>query len=170
MRRPSLVLRIFRWRQVLSCEPPCVPIPSRHTVKRNAVASGPCPLFMSGQFPSVSAPSSLRQYVLPILHGEQNARAVVETVAIFFGEVVDALTGRDFTLCHQSLANSLAEFRCSGLSLFQRHRHNTLQNQKRIVGVAGELATAAGTIFCLVGLVQRQSRPFGPRAVGLAVC
>src|SRR5437588_257757 len=55
-------------------------LPSRHTVKRNAVASGPCHFFMRGQFPSVSEPSSLRQYVFPILHSEQNARSVVHTV------------------------------------------------------------------------------------------
>src|SRR6266576_7157018 len=102
---------------------------------------------MSGQLSSVSDPGSLSQYVLPVLHRVQNARAVVQTVAILFGEVVDALTGRDFTLCNQSLANSLAEFRCSGLSLFQRHRHNALQHQKRIVGMPGDLAAATGTVF-----------------------
>src|SRR5437868_11564325 len=125
MRRPSLALRIFRWRQVLSCESPCIPPPSRHMVREGGCERSMSFLHERAVSFSLNR-SSLRQYVFPILHGEQNARAVVQTVAIFFGEIVDALTGRDLTLCHQSLANSLAKFRCSRLGLFQRNRHNAL--------------------------------------------
>src|SRR5215212_11899047 len=54
---------------------------------------------------------SLRQDVFSVFHRQQNARAVVEPVAIFFREVIDALAGGDFAFGHQGLANGLAEFR-----------------------------------------------------------
>src|SRR5207237_10414067 len=44
-----------------------------------------------------SAPASLRGHVFSVLHGEDDARAVVEAVAVFFSEVIDALARRELT-------------------------------------------------------------------------
>src|SRR5579864_9321331 len=104
------------------------------------------------------APSSLQQHVLAVLHRQHDARAVVEAVAVLFGEVVDALARGDVVLGEQRLPDRLAEFRRAGLCLLQRDRNNALQNQERIIGMAGELAAAVGAVFGLIGLVQRQPR------------
>src|SRR5438270_10393536 len=101
---------------------------------------------------------SLGQHVLAILYSQLNALTVVETVAVLFGEVVDALAGGDVTLGEQGLTNRLAEFRRARLGLFQGHRNDALENQERIVGVPGELAAAVRTVFCLVSFVQSQAR------------
>src|ERR1700694_4704967 len=66
--------------------------------------------------------SSLRQDVFPVLDRQKNARAIVEAVAVFFAEVVDALTGRNIPLGEQGLADSLAEFRRTGFCRLQRNR------------------------------------------------
>src|SRR4051794_26501917 len=67
---------------------------------------------------------SLRRHVFAVLYREQNAGAVVEAVAVLFGEVVDALTGRQFLFAHQRLADRFAEFRRAGLCRLQRHGHD----------------------------------------------
>src|SRR6478752_8160791 len=54
---------------------------------------------------------SLHQHVFPVLHRQQNARAVVETIAIGFGEVIDALARGDIALGQKRLAKRVAEFR-----------------------------------------------------------
>jgi hypothetical protein len=41
---------------------------------------------------------SLHQHVFAVLHRQNDARAVVEAVAVFFGEVIDALAGGDLAL------------------------------------------------------------------------
>src|SRR6266404_7132622 len=48
---------------------------------------------------------SLRWRVFSVLHGEDDARAVVEAVAVLFGEIVDALAAGDFTFGQQSLTD-----------------------------------------------------------------
>src|SRR6476469_1307036 len=61
---------------------------------------------------------SLRRGVFSVLHGEDDARAIVEAVAVLFGEVIDALARGDFTFGQEGLTNSLAEFRRARLSAF----------------------------------------------------
>src|SRR3954465_13963836 len=65
----------------------------------------------------VSCASSLRQDVLAVLDCEDDARAVVEAVAVFFGVIIDALACRDFPLGQPGLADRFAKFRCAGLGL-----------------------------------------------------
>src|SRR5437667_5452189 len=60
--------------------------------------------------PNRTPRTSLRGHVFPVLHGEDDARAVVEAVAIFFGEIIDALARGDLTFGQQRLADRLAEF------------------------------------------------------------
>src|SRR5258708_10214135 len=110
---------------------------------------------------------SLRRSILAILHGEDDARAVVEAVAVLFGEIIDALAAGDFTFGQKSLTDRVAEFARPGLCGLQGHRDHTLEHLKGIVGMSGELAAAVGTILRLIGGVARETRPFGQRAVGL---
>ena len=57
------------------------------------------PAHRAGLSPSkLSSHSSLRRDVLAVLHGQDDAGAVVEARAVLFGEVVDALAGGDLTL------------------------------------------------------------------------
>src|SRR5258708_11450606 len=95
--------------------------------------------------------SSLRRNVLSILHRQQDARAVVEAVAVFFGPVVDALGRDDFLLADKSLAESFAEFRRARLARFQRGRNHALEHLEGIVGMAHELAAAVGAVLSFIG-------------------
>src|SRR6266487_700679 len=104
---------------------------------------------------------SLCRRVLSVLHGEDDARAVVQTVAVLFGEIIDALAGGDFTFGQQSLTDRVAEFARPGLCRLQGHRDHALEHLKGIVGMSGELAAAVGAVFRLIGGVERQTRLFG---------
>src|ERR1700682_2940433 len=104
-----------------------------------------------------SLPLSPRQNVFSVLHGEDDARAIVEAVAVLFGEVINALARGDFTFGQEGLTDGVAEFRRSGLSAFQRHRDDALEHFKGVVGVSGELAAAVGAILCLIGGVWRET-------------
>ena len=55
--------------------------------------------------------------------------SVVETVAIFFGEVIHALAGGNFALGQKRLADRLAEFRRAGLGRLQRHRDDAFSTR-----------------------------------------
>src|SRR5437867_5704922 len=94
---------------------------------------------------------SLRRSVFSVLHGEDDARAVVQTVAVLFGEIIHALAGGDFTFGQQSLTDRVAEFARPGLCRLQCRRDHTLEHLKRIVGMSGELAAAVGAVFRLIG-------------------
>src|SRR6266702_1063272 len=71
--------------------------------------------------PHWRTPDSHRRNVLPVFHRQQDARAVIETVAIFLRPVVDALRRDDFLFRDQRLADAFTEFRRAGLAGFQRH-------------------------------------------------
>src|SRR5216684_8306270 len=105
--------------------------------------------------------SLARGDVLSILHRQDDARAIVETVAVFFGEIVDALARHDFPLGQPGLTDPLAEFRRSRLTRLQRHRNDALENFKGIVGMSGELAAAVGAILGLIGGVEREAGLLG---------
>ena len=113
--------------------------------------------------------ASLRRNVLPVLHGQDDARAVIEAVAVLFGEVVDALARRHVLFAQQGLADAFAEFRRARLAGLQRHRNDALENFEGVVGMAGELAAAVGAVFGLIGGVEREARLLGQRAVGLGL-
>src|SRR4030081_2745637 len=93
---------------------------------------------------------SLRRDVFAVLHGQQDARAVVEAVAVFFGEVVNALARGDFALAEESLANRLAEFRRAGLCRLQRHRDHALEHLEGVVGMSSDPAAGVGAILWLI--------------------
>src|ERR1700730_739708 len=97
-----------------------------------------------------SLPRSLRRNVFSVLHGEDDARAIVEAVAVLFGEVINALARGHFTFGQEGLTDGVAEFRRARLAAFQRHRNDALEHFKGVVGVSGELAAAVGAIFGLV--------------------
>src|SRR6266480_4265336 len=82
---------------------------------------------------------SLRRRVFSVLHGEDDARAVVQTVAVFFGEIIDALAAGDFTFGQESLTDRVAEFARPGLCRLQGHRDHTLEHLKGIVGISGDI-------------------------------
>src|SRR6202790_1383766 len=103
---------------------------------------------------------SLRRRVFSVLHGEDDARAAVQTVAVLFGEIIDALARGDFAFGQKGLTDSLAKLRRAGLAAFQRHRDHALEHLKGIVGMSGELAAAVGTVFRLIGGVEREPRLF----------
>ena len=90
--------------------------------------------------PTLQTTHSLRRDVLAVLHRQDDARAVVEAVAILFGEVVDALAGRDLLLGDQRLTDRLTEFRRARLRRLQRHRDHPLEHLEGVVGMPGELA------------------------------
>src|ERR1700730_19449614 len=113
-----------------------------------------------------SLPRSLRRNVFSVLHGENDARAIVEAVAVLFGEVINALARGDFTFGQEGLTDGVAEFRRSGPSAFQRHRNDGLEHFKGVVGVSGELAAAVWAVLGLIGRVERETRLFGQCAVG----
>src|SRR5437868_9742241 len=77
---------------------------------------------------------SLRRDVLPVVHGQDDARAIIQAVTILFGEVVDALTCRDFLLGHERLADAFTELRRARLAGFQRHRNDALEHFERVIG------------------------------------
>src|SRR3954451_21051629 len=101
--------------------------------------------------------ASLRRNVLTVLHRQDDAGAIVEAVAILFGEVVDALAGGQLLLAHQGLTDRFAEFRRSRFGGLQRHRNDAFENLECIVGVACELAAAVGAVLGFIGGVERQA-------------
>src|SRR4051794_24393323 len=107
---------------------------------------------------------SLRRDVFAVLYREQDAGAVVEAVAVLFGEVVDALAGRQFLFAEQGLTDRFAEFRRARLCGLQRNGHDALQYLEGIVGMAGELAAAVGAVFGFVRGVERKAGLLGQRA------
>src|ERR1700730_18189397 len=106
--------------------------------------------------------------VFSILHRQDDARAIVQTVAVLFGEIIDALARRDFPFGQPRLTDRLTEFRRTRLCRFQRDRNDALENFKGIVGMSGELAAAIRAILGLIGGVEREAGLLGRRAVGLA--
>src|ERR1700722_8708414 len=123
---------------------------------------------MGGTSPAMTdetEPPSHRRNVLSVLHGQDDARAVVEAVAVLVGEIVDALAGGDFAFGEKRLTDRLAEFRRAGFGGLQRHGNDALKHLEGVVGVAGELAAAVGAIFGLVGGVERKAGLLGRRAV-----
>src|SRR5437763_16293808 len=72
-------------------------VPTISPVRRSRVGT----LTLCPPYRLQTARPSLRRNVLAVLHGQDDARAVVEAVAILFGEVVDALACRDFLLREQ---------------------------------------------------------------------
>src|SRR4051794_24291027 len=76
--------------------------------------------------PTYNAAPSHRRDVLSVLHRQDDPRAVVEAVAVFFGPVVDALARDDFLFADEGLPDSLAEFGRPRLAGFQRHRNDAL--------------------------------------------
>src|SRR3984885_3152740 len=102
--------------------------------------------------------SSHRRHVFAVLHRQQDARAVVEAGAVLFGPVVDALARRDFVLAHEGLPDRFAEFDRAGLGALQRNRNDALENLERVIPMPGKLAAAVGTIFGLIGRIERKAR------------
>src|SRR4051812_519813 len=109
---------------------------------------------------------SLRRHVFSVLYREQDAGAVVEAVAVLFGEVVDALAGSEFLLAHQRLTDCFAEFRRTGLGRLQRHRHDAFEDLEGVVGMARELAAAVGAVLAFIGGVKRKARLLGEGGIG----
>src|SRR5581483_11676476 len=112
-----------------------------------------------------TARASLGRDVLAVLDGQDDARTIVEAVAVGLGEIVDALACGYLALGEEGLADRLAEFRRAGLCGLQRNRDDTLQDLERIVGMPGELAAAVRAILRFIGGVERKPGLFRERAV-----
>src|SRR6202171_1502914 len=93
--------------------------------------------------------------VLSVLHRQDDARTIVQTVAVLFGEILDALARHDLPFGQPGLTNPLAKFRRSRLTRLQRHRNDALENFKGVVGMSGELAAAVRGVLCLIRCVER---------------
>ena len=76
---------------------------------------------------------SHRRHILPVLDRQDDARAIVEAGAVFFGPVVDALARGDFAFAQEGLTDRLAEFRCSGFCRFQRRGDDALEDFEGVV-------------------------------------
>src|SRR5580692_9779502 len=107
------------------------------------------------------AATSLRRNVLPVLHRQNDPRAVVEAVAVLFGEVVDALARRDLAFAEEGLADRLAELRRAGFRRLQRGRDHAFEHLEGVVGMAGELAAAVRAIFGFIGGIERETGLLG---------
>src|SRR6516165_7315121 len=77
---------------------------------------------------------SFHDLVFAILHRKENARALIDSVAVLLCKIVDTLACRDLSFAQEGLANGLAEFRRTGTRLLQRHGDHPLQHLERIIG------------------------------------
>src|SRR6266550_652016 len=111
---------------------------------------------MHAHHPMESTASLARGDVFAVLHRQDDARAIVETVAVLFGEIVDALARRNIPFAQPGLTDPLAKFRRSRLARFQRNGDDALENFEGIVGMSGELAAAVGAILGIIGGVERE--------------
>src|SRR3954464_4354688 len=110
---PGLVLAIHAFRQgpknVDARDKPGHDAPRVWNCKQKSRPIGPALVV------SILPPRLFHERVLAVLHREQDARALVEAVAVLLGEIVDTLARRKLLLRQQRLADRFAEFRRAGL-------------------------------------------------------